>query len=53
MKLNFVLVTVPLENLVQILPESGSALDPDLHSSKMLDPYPDLHITNGDPKHWL
>jgi hypothetical protein len=44
--------------LVQILPESGSALDPDPypdpHSSKMLDPdpYPDPHITNADPKHW-
>jgi hypothetical protein len=36
---------LPSENLVQILPESGSALDldPDPHSSKMLDlnPYPD------------
>jgi hypothetical protein len=28
-------------------------LDPDPHSSKMLDPdpYPDPHITNADPKH--
>jgi hypothetical protein len=33
---------LPSENLVQILPESGSgfALDPDPHSSKMLDPDP-------------
>jgi hypothetical protein len=37
---------LPSENLVQILPESGSALDP--HSSKMMDPYP--HIINVDPK---
>jgi hypothetical protein len=43
------------ENLVQMLPESGSALDPDpdSHSSKMLDPDPylDPHINNADPKH--
>jgi hypothetical protein len=43
-----------LEKFVQILPESGSALDPDPgvdsdpHSSKMLDPY----VINADPKHW-
>jgi hypothetical protein len=37
---------LPLENLVQILPESGSALDPGPHSSQM-------HITNADPKHCL
>jgi hypothetical protein len=47
--------SLPSENLVQILPESwsGSALDPDQDSSKMLDsdPYPDPHITNADPKH--
>jgi hypothetical protein len=44
---------LPSENLVQILPESGSgsAPDPDPHSSKMLDPDP--HITNADPKRWL
>jgi hypothetical protein len=38
-KISFCL-PVPSENLVQILLESGSgsALDPDLHSSKMLDP---------------
>jgi hypothetical protein len=41
---------LPSENLVQILPESGSSLDPDPHSSKMLDPDP--NITNADPKHW-
>jgi hypothetical protein len=42
------------EKLVQILPESGSALDPDPHSSEMLDldPYQDSHIINADPKHW-
>jgi hypothetical protein len=38
-------------NLVQILLESGSVLDPDPHSSKMQDPDP--HITNADPKHWM
>jgi hypothetical protein len=39
------------ENLVQILPESGSALnpEPDSHSSKMLDTEP--HVINADPKH--
>jgi hypothetical protein len=37
------------ENLVQILPESGSALDPDQHSSKMQDPDP--HRINADPKY--
>jgi hypothetical protein len=47
--------SLPSENLVQILSESGSALDPDLYSSKMLDPepYPDPHITNADPKHCI
>jgi ribonucleotide reductase beta subunit family protein with ferritin-like domain len=25
--------------------------NPDPHSSKMLDPYPDPHTTNVDPKH--
>jgi hypothetical protein len=44
-------VPVPLENLVQILPESGSAQDPDPHFSKMLDPYPDPHTINADPNH--
>jgi hypothetical protein len=44
---------LPSENLVQILPESGSSLDPDPCSSKMPDPYPDPHITNADPKHCL
>jgi hypothetical protein len=56
---SFCLFMVPSENFVQkqILPESGSALDPDPHpdphSSKMLFPvpYPDLHIINADPKH--
>jgi hypothetical protein len=38
-----ILFCLPSENLVQILPESGSALDPDL--------YPDPHITNADSKH--
>jgi hypothetical protein len=53
MKKTFVLFT--FGNFVQILPESGSALDPDPHSSKVLDPdpYPDPHITNADPKHWV
>jgi hypothetical protein len=48
------LYSLPSENLVQILPQSGigSAMDPDPYSSKMLDPYPDPHITNADPKHW-
>jgi hypothetical protein len=43
------------ENLVQILPGSGSALDHDQHSSKMLDPdpYPDPHTITADPKHCL
>jgi hypothetical protein len=52
-KLDF--LYLPSENLVQILPESGSALDsdPDPHSYKMLDPYPDPHTTNADPKHCL
>jgi hypothetical protein len=40
---------LPSDNFVQILPESGSALHPDVHSSKVLDPDP--YITNADPKH--
>jgi hypothetical protein len=48
------LFCLPSENLVQNLPESGSALVPDPYpdpdSSKMLDPDP--HITNAVPKHW-
>jgi hypothetical protein len=53
---------LPSENLVQILPGSGSALnldldphlDPDPYSSKILDPdpYSVLQITDADPKHW-
>jgi hypothetical protein len=45
--------SLPSENLAQFLPDSGtgSALDPDPHSSKMLNPDPDPHITNADPKH--
>jgi hypothetical protein len=27
--------------------------NPDRHSSKMLDPDPDPHITNADPKHGI
>jgi hypothetical protein len=44
---------LPSKNLVQILPESGSVLDPDPHSSKMLDldAYPDQQTLNTDPKH--
>jgi hypothetical protein len=45
---------LPSENLVQILPESGSSLDPKLYldppSSKTLDPDPYPHITNADPE---
>jgi hypothetical protein len=51
---------LPSENLFQILPESGSgsALDPDRHYSKMLnpdpylDPHRDPHITKADLKHF-
>jgi hypothetical protein len=41
---------LPSENFVQILPESGSALDldPYPHSFKML--VPDQHTINADPK---
>jgi hypothetical protein len=28
-------------------------LDPDPHSFSKLDPYPDPHKVNADPKHWL
>jgi hypothetical protein len=31
--------------------ESGSARNPDPHSSEVLDPYPDPHIINADSKH--
>jgi hypothetical protein len=44
---------LPSENLVQILPESGSALEPDPHSSKILDldPYqiPHIPVINAGP----
>jgi hypothetical protein len=39
------------ENLVQILPVSGSTLDPDPHSPKMVDP--DTQIINAYPKQWF
>jgi hypothetical protein len=39
--------------MFQILPESGSAFDPDPQSYKMPDLYPDPHIINTDPKHWV
>jgi hypothetical protein len=38
MKTNFFSLPVPSKKFDQILPESGSALDPDPHTSKMLDP---------------
>jgi hypothetical protein len=52
MKKNSFRLPVPLENFVQILPESGSALYPDPLSYKRLDPYPDPHTIDADPKHW-
>jgi hypothetical protein len=30
-----------------------SVSDPDPHSAKMLDPDPDPHKTDADPKHWV
>jgi hypothetical protein len=30
-----------------------SVSDPDPHSAKMLDPDPDPHKTDADPKHWF
>jgi hypothetical protein len=41
----------PDPHWIRIRTGSESALDPDPHSYKMLDPYPDPHVNNADPKH--